>query len=486
MNDERLGMAAGAVLRDHDRPAADARRSLGVVMAQVRVTPQVSRSRWWPSLRRAAVPTGQLETAGPPDHPTTITNGRTSRPSPTQTGGPRTMSSAVKLMVAGVGVALVSVFLASGVLTPSTPGVPGAASPGSPGTPGVAWTTDRVSLVADEFRLEVNDLVFGDDVWPTRVDSDPGNPGYWTLEIEWTEQDIDQRLNLYFAADDTDWWVREIRTYDGHEQGEWVYAYGPFFTTPLGEAFEGDVTVDLLGEGRPDDPNDLIPAVLSFEGLRLAVHPGTGEPPLSDATAEVVPELSPFPAEADGTTGAASPGQADELCTAAEYPTEEGAALCRALVTAFGDPAKGDPCLSIEQAHAVATDVLSELGMTGWSVENSSYVRDDGCTSASVSPEDHRIVLVTGMRPEVMAAVEAFRVLSLDQCLDASEAVEMLTATLDESGSTDFVVKLDPTMLGGPIGSEEEITAHADAGCAFYVGSGGESDGTPIYYIHGE
>jgi hypothetical protein len=41
-------------------------------------------------------------------------------------------------------------------------------------------------------------------------------------------------------------------------------------------------------------------------------------------------------------------------------------------------------------------------------------------------------------------------------------------------------------MLGGPSDRMEEIQAHADAGCVFYVGSGAEADGTPIHNLHGE
>jgi hypothetical protein len=32
----------------------------------------------------------------------------------------------------------------------------------------------------------------------------------------------------------------------------------------------------------------------------------------------------------------------------------------------------------------------------------------------------------------------------------------------------------------------EEIQAHADAGCVFYVAAGADADGTPIYGLHGE
>lgn len=304
MIDERLGMAAGAVLREQDRPATDPHRSIGRVMAQVRTTPQASRSRTLPFFRRHSVPVGDLRAVSPLDDPTYHTNGRTPRPAPAPIGGSRTMFTASKLMVTMIGVALVGALVASGVLTPSGSGVPGAASSAPPATPGVAWTTDRVSLTADDLRLEVNDLVFGDDVWPTRVDSDPGDRSYWTLEVEWTEHEVEQRLNMYFAADDTDWWVREIRTYDGRKDGDWVTASGPFFRTPLGDAFEGDVTVDLVGRSAPS--HELVPAVLTFTGLRLAVQPGTGEAPVSEeVTAEVVPELSPFPAD-DGKAGTAA------------------------------------------------------------------------------------------------------------------------------------------------------------------------------------
>ena len=56
MIDERLGMAAGALLRDEDRPATDPRRSIGRVMAQVHQTPQARRSRLIPFFGRGTIP----------------------------------------------------------------------------------------------------------------------------------------------------------------------------------------------------------------------------------------------------------------------------------------------------------------------------------------------------------------------------------------------------------------------------------------------
>jgi hypothetical protein len=391
------------------------------------------------------------------------------------------MSGAFKFFITGVSVALISVFLVSGGLTPSGPPAPGAASPGSPGAPSVGWATDRAALTADDFRLEVNDLVFGQDVWP-RVVSDPGSSDYWTLEVTWTEHDLEQRLNMYFGSDGSDWWVDEIRTYDGHEQGEWVYAYGPFFKTPLGEAFEGDVTIDLLGEGRPDAPDDLVPAVLAFSGLHLAVSPGTGPTP---GPVEVAPEAVPNHRREGVAESTATVVPGDERYGPdEEYPSAEVATLDRALIAAIGDPQAGADCLSVEEAHAVAAEVLADLGLTEWSIETAGGVRDDGCATTSVRADKEKVIVMTGMNPEVMDVLASFRGLSLDQCLDETSAVEMLTEQLDAIGHTDYVIKVD-SMLGGPIGREEEIKAHADAGCVFYVGSGAEADGTAIYYLHG-
>ena len=274
---------------------------------------------------------------------------------------------------------------------------------------------------------------------------------------------------MYFEADDTDWWVREIRTYDGQAQGDWVTANGPFFKTPLGAAFEGDVTIDL--EGRPAPSLELVRAVLTFTGLRLAVHPGSGEAPVSEVTAEVVPELSPVPGD-------------ERYGPDEEYPSAEIATLDRALFAAIGDPQAGAACLTVEEAHAVAAQVLTDLGTTGWSVETAADVREDGCAVAHVRADDQRIIVMTGMNPEVMDVLASFLELSLDQCLDETSAVEMLTEQLDAIGHTDYVIKVD-SILGGPSDRIEEIKAHADAGCVFYVGSGGEADGTAIYYLHG-
>jgi hypothetical protein len=151
----------------------------------------------------------------------------------------------------------------------------------------IVWDSGSVRLEAEAFELRAADKVFT-GVGPTEVDSDPGDPTYRTLEIEWFEQDVEQRMNIYFAADEADWWVTEIRTYDGFPQGEWIYyASEPepldvMFRTPRGATFEADLRLEGIGGGRPGS-SEVVPGVLTIEGLRLtAFAPGSGPGPLED------------------------------------------------------------------------------------------------------------------------------------------------------------------------------------------------------------
>lgn len=164
--------------------------------------------------------------------------------------------------------------------TPSPSPTPSEASPPPYGA--VTWDSGAARFAADSYQIHVGDTVFTGS-GPAEVHSDPGDPTYRTLEVVWHEQGVEQRMNLYFAADAEDWWVTEVRTYDGMADGEWInyWAVGQppqmMFRTPRGESFQGDVF--LAGFGR-------LAAVLEIERLRLtAFAPGTGPGPLVGCTA---------------------------------------------------------------------------------------------------------------------------------------------------------------------------------------------------------
>jgi hypothetical protein len=137
------------------------------------------------------------------------------------------------------------------------------------GNNAVAWATETVSLEADHFEILADGEVFLGDA-DIEVDSDRGDADYTTLELEWEENGVEMNLFMYFEVVDGIWQSDEIRTYDGQENGDWIYYFGPFFASPLGEAFTGTVTLQSeTGEERPGKPWNEYTGEIRFVNLRL-------------------------------------------------------------------------------------------------------------------------------------------------------------------------------------------------------------------------
>jgi hypothetical protein len=141
---------------------------------------------------------------------------------------------------------------------------PPVANQGGTGNP-VHFHTALVDLSASDFAITADGNVFTTAGSQVSLNSDPGNPSYWTLELGWTEHGVRMLTNFYFASDGHNWWVSEIRTYNGKPNGDWIEYMGNRFTTPLGSAFAGNV--DLV-------PSDHTPgASLHLGGLRITTNP---------------------------------------------------------------------------------------------------------------------------------------------------------------------------------------------------------------------
>lgn len=132
----------------------------------------------------------------------------------------------------------------------------------------IEWITQRVQLRARDLQIRVNGETLGQAGAQLKVSSDPGNLRYWSLEATWQERGREMRAFFYFRADNKEWWVDEIRTYDGSAEGDWVYYYGDYFRRPLGTDFEGDVTLAGWNE-------DKTTSVLQLKGLSIRVTPAT-------------------------------------------------------------------------------------------------------------------------------------------------------------------------------------------------------------------
>ena len=181
------------------------------------------------------------------------------------------VASPVVLSVAWLGMRSTpdeSAGLASGANSPAAPVDPVAAS-GLPGSR-FAFETPNVRMTADSIEVIVGDQV----IVPTDVSvhGDPGSAEFTTLELSWVDAaSTTQMLHLYFRSDGSSWWASEIRTTDAN--GEWVYSPQdePWFTSPLGTAWTGDLDLGNLRITGLTIEAFLPPAVCAAPGDRIAV-----------------------------------------------------------------------------------------------------------------------------------------------------------------------------------------------------------------------
>jgi len=85
----------------------------------------------------------------------------------------------------------------------------------------ISWKTNTVQLSAINFYIIVDGKTFIPNN-TTKINSDPGNPNYTTLEVTWFQNGIEMRMNLYFASDQKNWWIAETRVYNGKNPANWI------------------------------------------------------------------------------------------------------------------------------------------------------------------------------------------------------------------------------------------------------------------------
>ncbi len=138
---------------------------------------------------------------------------------------------------------------------PPMPPTPPPLSPTQAPWPAINWTTPYAYLQAGEITITANGKTFtGKSTGMMTVVSDPGNPNYTTLEVTWTENNVEMRMFIYFHADTVTtpppyrrWWVDEIRTYNGNSPGDWIYYHRPQLSS-----------MAIMGMGIPFVTDDLV------------------------------------------------------------------------------------------------------------------------------------------------------------------------------------------------------------------------------------
>jgi hypothetical protein len=151
-----------------------------------------------------------------------------------------------------------------------------------------AWTTSRVVFSANSFTIDVGSQQFTPSDVKVDVHTDPGDATYATLELSWQQHQVLMNVNIYFAADATNWWVSEMRTYNGKSgtDADWVTFTGDRFRTPIGGTYKGDVDLTATEGG--------VTSHLQMRGLSLALLPSSNAPTASSVlpTYATVPSVT--------------------------------------------------------------------------------------------------------------------------------------------------------------------------------------------------
>jgi hypothetical protein len=157
------------------------------------------------------------------------------------------------------------------------------AEPGTSG-PKFSFITQQVSLTADDFWIEVGGKRFTSVGAKVELNTDPGDATYQTLELVWTEHDVEMRVNIYFQAAGKQWSSDELRTYNGNAQGDWVTFTGDFFRSPLGSPFTGDFDQTATEKG--------VTSHMHLAGMRLQAFLDRGPGGVTVPTSSTLPKLT--------------------------------------------------------------------------------------------------------------------------------------------------------------------------------------------------
>lgn len=143
-----------------------------------------------------------------------------------------------------------------------------------------------------------------------------------------------------------------------------------------------------------------------------------------------------------------------------------------------------DSCPSASQASRAVRRILTDLGYSDWSVNSVSGGTPDGCVGAAIAADTHQVILIPALSLAVRLALDQLRDTSYDNCLTERQVADMLTATLTESGQTDFNIRTDGPLVA-PTDRFEEVQNHVLSGCWVYSTTALSGDGNRIFFLVG-
>lgn len=151
-----------------------------------------------------------------------------------------------------------------------------------------------------------------------------------------------------------------------------------------------------------------------------------------------------------------------------------------ALAPLFPD----DECVGQEEAVRRLRLGLDDLGLANWNIRHLESLTGARCTMFGASAETREVVLIGRSDPGVPDAMERVGDQLLAECLDRSQATELVTTALANLGITDVVVSVDGPRAA-PIDKHEEYQQHVANGCFVYGSIGRDESGRLVVYLWG-
>lgn len=173
--------------------------------------------------------------------------------------------------------------------------------------PPVDWQAPQARFSAAAFAITVNGRIFTPPADVFAV----GGASFTTptLEVQWMDGDVEMRWNVYFATDGAEWWVDEMRIYNGEpgNRADWLFVEGEQYRTALGQAFVGDLDVEFPIDGQGEGRTGRLQATgAELQGL-LSRQPGDTIAPTAPPATPIDNTVASETIALDGTAPPATP-----------------------------------------------------------------------------------------------------------------------------------------------------------------------------------
>lgn len=139
-------------------------------------------------------------------------------------------------------------------------------------------------------------------------------------------------------------------------------------------------------------------------------------------------------------------------------------------------------CVGADEATGLIQGELSGLGLSEWTVAARPGASGTRCVIAALDSGHEQVVLLPVEAPPVVDAMGAIADSLMTDCLNEDEARAFVGSVMDGLGVIGWSIRTDGP-VGFPIGEEDAVRSHLDAGCTVWSGSGHDEGGALVIYL---